>query len=68
MKNEKMWKANMVLWSVVLVASIVGISVWGKKYFTTGEVEGLPIFFFLCSLFSAVIWMIVYRREKKKEE
>lgn len=68
MKREKVWKVNMVLWSITLVASMVGIALWLKKYFTTGDVEGLPIFLFICSSFSAVIWMIVYRREKRKEK
>ena len=68
MKREKVWKVNMVLWSITLVASMVGIALWLKKYFTTGDVEGLPIFLFICSSFSAVVWMIVYRREKRKEK
>ena len=68
MKNEKVWKLNIVLWSIALVASVVGIALWLKKYFTEGEADWLPIFLFVCSSFSAVIWMIVYRREKKKEE
>lgn len=67
MKNEKVWKLNIVLWSIALVASVMGIALWLKKYFTTGDVEGLPIFLFVCSFCSAVIWMIVYRREKKKD-
>ena len=67
MKKEKVWKLNIVLWSIVLVASVVGIALWLKKYFTTGDVEGLPIFLFVCSSCSAVIWMIVYRRERRKE-
>jgi hypothetical protein len=45
---------------------VVGIALWLKKYLTTGEADWLPIFLFVCASFSAVIWMILYRREKKK--
>ena len=65
-KNTKVWKLSVVLWCVVLVASIEGIYLWFKKYLTTGEADWLPIILFVCSSFSAVMWMILYRREKKK--
>ena len=68
MKREKVWKVNMVLWSITLVVSVVGIGLWVREYLTMGEADWLPIFFFLCSSFSAVVWMIVYRREKRKEK
>ena len=68
MKREKVWKLNMVLWSITLVASIVGVGLWVRKYLTMGEADWVPIFFFVCASFSAVVWMIVYRREKRKEK
>lgn len=68
MKNEKVWKLSVVLWSIALVVSVVGIALWLKRYFTTGEADWLPIFLFVCASLSAVMWMIVYRREKNKEE
>lgn len=68
MNNAKVWKLSVVLWSIALVASVVGIALWLKKYFTTGEAEWGPIFLFVCASFSAVMWMIIYRREKNKGE
>ncbi len=68
MKKERVWKLNLVLWSIALVASIVGIGLWLHKYFTTGETEWLPIFLFLCCSFSSIMWIVIYRREKKKGE
>lgn len=68
MKREKVWKVNMVLWSITLVVSAVGIGLWVKEYLTMGEADWAPIFFFVCASFSAVVWMIVYRREKRKEK
>ena len=66
-KNAKVWKLSVVLWSVVLVASIEGVYLWFKKYLTTGDANWFTIFIFVCAACSAVIWMIVYRREKKKD-
>ena len=68
MKREKVWKLNMVLWSITFVVSIVGIILWLNKFFAGAEVDWLPIFLFVCALFSSVMWTIVYRREKKKEK
>ena len=66
MEKERIWKLNMVLWSIVLIVSIVGIALWVNKFLAMGEGDWLPIFLFICSGFSSVMWIVLYRKEKKK--
>ena len=68
MKNEKVWKLNMVLWCITFVVSLAGAIIWFYKYFTTGARDWFTIFFFVCAAFSAVMWLLLYRREKRKDK
>ena len=67
MKKEKVWKLNMVLWSITLVVAVVDVVLWLREYLTTGDADWFTIFFFVCAAFGAEMWMIIYRREKKKD-